>query len=68
MIFLKKIAEFTDTNKIWCGTATELLKILNIPEITAANAMTRRLNVNVSRLLSEYGVHYESSRHIIFQI
>lgn len=61
--FLKKIAEFTDINKQWCGTATELLEILNIPEITAANAMTRRLNVNVSRLLSEYKVYYESSRN-----
>lgn len=60
--FLKKIAEFTDINKQW-GTATELLEILNIPEITAANAMTRRLNVNVNRLLSEYKVHYESSRN-----
>jgi len=39
------------------------LEILNIPEIAVANAMTRRLNVNVSRLLSEYGVHYESSRN-----
>ena len=44
----------------WCGTATELLELLDT-EIPV-NAITKQLNVNAGRLLNEYGIHYVYSR------
>ena len=58
---LEAIAEFiTVENTDWAGTATELLEKtnLNIP----VNSITKRLNVNASRIFIEYGIIYKSSR------
>ena len=58
---LEAIAEFiTAENADWAGTATELLEKtnLNIP----VNSITKRLNVNASRLFNEYSIIYKSSR------
>lgn len=58
---LEMIANFiTADNPQWCGSPTELVKILNadIP----ANVLTLKLNVNAGRLFNEYGIHYLSKR------
>lgn len=45
----------------WSGTASELLQLL--PKLDMKpNILTRRLNISVERLLSEYGIRYESKR------
>ena len=67
---LEMIANFiTADNPQWCGSPTELVKILNadIP----ANVLTLKLNVNAGRLFNEYGIQYLSKwthkgRRIIF--
>lgn len=45
----------------WAGTASELAALLDGLELKP-NALSRRLNVGVNRLLNEYGVAYECSR------
>lgn len=58
---LEMIANFiTADNPQWCGSPTELVKILNadIP----ANVLTLKLNVNAGRLFNEYGIQYLSKR------
>ncbi len=58
---LKKIAEFvTAENPEWTGTATELIE--KIGTDTPVNAITKKLNINASRLLNEYQIRYQSSR------
>lgn len=49
----------TQDNPEWEGTASELLELLSLPTDTATNTITRKLNANVGRLLSEYGIIYE---------
>lgn len=44
----------------WQGTPTELVALLGIE--MKPNTLTMKLNINASRLLNEYGIHYESSR------
>ncbi len=44
----------------WSGTASELIKILQL-EIQP-NILTRKLNISMERLSMEYGIYYESSR------
>ena len=44
----------------WQGTPTELVSLLGVD--MKPNTLTMRLNINASRLLSEYGIRYESSR------
>ena len=44
----------------WQGTPTELVSLLGVD--MKPNALTMKLNINASRLLNEYGIHYESSR------
>lgn len=59
--FLEAIAEFvTADSPDWAGTATELLEktSADIP----VNSITKRLNINASRLLNEHGIVYRSSR------
>jgi len=46
---------------VWNGSASELLACLGILDVQP-NVLTRRLNIGTSRLLSEHGVRYESSR------
>ena len=58
---LEKIAGFvTVDNPEWTGTATELIEQIgtDIP----VNSITKKLNINASRLLNEYNIHYKSSR------
>jgi len=45
----------------WSGSASELLDCLEFFGLQP-NVLTRRLNIGASRLLSEHGVRYESSR------
>ena len=57
---------------IWSGTATELLELL--PKVSMQpNVLTRKLNANVERLLTDYNITYEakrnsSGRQIILQL
>lgn len=59
--FLEAISKFvTADSPDWAGTATELLEKTgaDIP----VNSITKRLNINASRLLNEHGIVYRSSR------
>jgi RecA-family ATPase len=44
----------------WCGSPTELAELLNLD--LQPNALTKQLNITAGRLLTEYGIRYESSR------
>ncbi len=58
---LEKVANFiTADNPEWVGTATELIEKIgtDIP----VNAITKKLNVNASRLFNEYSIVYKNSR------
>ena len=58
---LEAIAKYiTSDNPDWAGTATELLEKTGagIP----VNSITKRLNINASRLLNEHSIVYRSSR------
>lgn len=58
---LEKVKDIVYEEKAeWIGTATELLQLLQLD--MQPNVLTRKLNINVGRLLSDYGVRYESSR------
>lgn len=58
---LEKVAELLTTeNPKFEGTATELIAILGID--ISANALTRKLNVNTSRLYRDYNIYYKSER------
>lgn len=58
---IEKIAEFiTAENSEWVGTATELVDKIKIE--TPINAVTKKLNVNASRLLNDYNIIYKNSR------
>lgn len=58
---LEKIAELvTAENPEWTGTATELIE--KIRTDTPVNAITKKLNINASRLLNEYQIRYQTSR------
>lgn len=50
---------FSETDR-WEGTASELCGIL--PMEIKPHALSMKLNVNVGRLLQEYGIHYQNSR------
>lgn len=50
----------TEQKPEWSGTASELAELLQ-PDMQP-NVLTRRLNIGVDRLYSEYGIIYESSR------
>lgn len=58
---LMAVANLLTTNrKEWTGTASELSSLLVNVDIPP-NALTRRLNVGASRLLSEHSILYENS-------
>lgn len=58
---LEKVAKLLTTeNPKFEGTATELIAILGID--ISANALTRKLNVNTSRLYRDYNIYYKSER------
>lgn len=51
----------TEGKKEWNGTASELLELLPSTDMQP-NVLTRKLNINLERLLVEYGIQYENSR------
>lgn len=58
---LEKIALlFSSGSNEWEGTPTELCSILQLD--IQPNTLTRKLNVNVGRLMNEYNIFYENSR------
>ena len=58
---LEIIAKFMKSQKEWRGTATELLNYL--PQIDMQpNKLTKKLNICVEKLYTEYQVTYKSSR------
>ena len=58
---LERIAErITAENPQWCGTPTELCEYLGFD--IKSNAITQKLNVNVSRLMDEYKIAYHYRR------
>ena len=60
--FLEKISSlFTEEMQLWQGTATELLELLKDEDLQP-NTLTRKLNVNVDRLLNEYNIIYNFKR------
>lgn len=53
----------TSGHREWTGSPTELAEALNVG--MAANALTKYLNINASRLLDEYYIKYENkTKHI----
>ena len=59
---LEKIsALLTVENPWWSGAASDLLPLLSEVDLQP-NTLTRKLNVNVERLLNEYNIRYENSR------
>ena len=58
---LEKIKELvTAEQPEWTGTATELTELLQVE--MQPNALSRKLNVSLERLLIEYGIQYKSER------
>ena len=58
---LEAVTKFiTADNPDWVGTATELIE--KIETDIPVNAITKKLNVNASRLFNEYGIVYKSGR------
>ena len=58
---LEKIKELvTDEQPEWTGTATELVELLQVE--MQPNALSRKLNVSLERLLLEYGIQYKTER------
>ena len=58
---LEKIKELvTETTPEWAGTATELVEVLQVE--MQPNALSRKLNVSLKRLILEYGIQYKAER------
>ena len=58
---LEKIKELvTETTPEWAGTATELVEVLQVE--MQPNALSRKLNVSLDRLILEYGIQYKTER------
>lgn len=58
---LERIKELvTDEQPEWVGTATELVELLQVE--MQPNALSRKLNVSLERLLLEYGIQYKTER------
>lgn len=58
---LEKIKELvTETAPEWAGTATELVEVLQVE--MQPNALSRKLNVSLERLILEYGIQYKAER------
>lgn len=59
---LEKLNQALQEKEIpWTGSATELLELISIEGLTS-NVLTRKLNVSVDRLRTEYGFLYQN-RH-----
>lgn len=52
---IRKVAAFMTDRVVWTGTASELLEAMHETQILPHN-LTRKLNVNVSVLLNEFGI------------
>ena len=51
------------TNKIWHGSATQMLQALNIStDDIKPHILSRRLNVKVDKLYNDYGIYYHNKR------
>ncbi len=58
---LEKISQLvTDENPDWLGSATELVAVLAVD--ISPNSITKKLNVNASRLLNEYKIAYRRGK------
>ena len=58
---LETLAKFMEEQHEWSGTASDLLQAL--PEIDLQpNILTRKLNINIERLFTDYGICYETKR------
>jgi len=58
---LEKIKELvTETTPEWAGTATELVEVLQVE--MQPNALSRKLNVSLERLILDYGIQYKTER------
>ena len=56
---LEKIKELVTIDQPeWTGTATELVEILQVE--MQPNALSRKLNVSLERLILEYGIQYKT--------
>lgn len=61
-IVFEKIAQILNPlEPNWTGTATELLSMLKDVDLQP-NALTRKLNISVERLLNEYCICYDFKR------
>ena len=49
----------TETTPEWAGTATELVEVLQVE--MQPNALSRKLNVSLERLILEYGISIKQS-------
>ena len=59
--YLEKIKELvTEITPEWAGTATELVEVLQVE--MQPNALSRKLNVSLERLILEYGIQYKTER------
>lgn len=58
---LEKIKELVTIDQLeWTGTATELVQILQVE--MQPNALSRKLNFSLERLILEYGIQYKTER------
>lgn len=63
MLLEKVAALVSDENKIWHGSATQMLQDLHIsPEELKSHILTRKLNVNIDKLYNDYGIYYHNKR------
>lgn len=63
MLLEQVAALVSGENKIWRGSATQMLQDLNIStDDMKPHILTRRLNVKVDRLYQDYGIYYHNKR------
>ena len=51
----------SEEQPLWCGTASELLQLLQDLDIQP-NVLTRKLNIGAEQLFVNYGIRYASNR------
>lgn len=63
-LLLEQVAALvSDENKIWHGSATQMLQALNIStDDIKPHILSRRLNVKVDKLYNDYGIYYHNKR------
>lgn len=69
---VEKVCQFIATEKIWYGTATELIAAIGLNQL-APNALSRKLNTKGGPMFREKKIHYEtkrcsSSREILLEL